>query len=242
MPHFFTIQPEGFQSIRKNIITRLALVYGFLIAIIILLHFLNPPEPGTPDTWPFIILMIGGLAAFTIFSTLKRQKIMYESFRLTITETDITREIINTPAITILKKDVREIIKGPKGSFTIIGESRLNAIGVPSGIGQPEELERILSGITTLTPTTTAPWVHKFQLPIAFLVLAGIFGGIVSGNQMVSAMSFLALAALMLAGFIIIQMSKNVDRRTKLWSYIVWIPLTCIVLAFIFKLIVAVPQ
>lgn len=155
MPHFFTAEPSGFQSIQRAIIARHAMVYAILVLVVTVLHRISPPAEGAANSWPSMVLMLAGVMVFTTFMTIRRQKAMFESFRLIITDDEITREMMDMPAVTIRTRDVREVIKDATGGLTIIGWSKLNAITVPAPTRDLEELEELLTFICPLTQNTS---------------------------------------------------------------------------------------
>src|SRR3989442_9735237 len=61
------------------------------------------------------VVLIIGIFGFSIWRGIKRQKALLESYELTISDTLICREQLNTPDISILVTEVVEIAKHPKG-------------------------------------------------------------------------------------------------------------------------------
>jgi len=160
---------------------------------------------------------------------------MLATYKLIITEDSITREMLNTPTISIPIAGVKEIIKSANGAYTILGDSKINAIGISTEIEHKEELEQLLSAIKPLTVKTSTPWHQTYQLPIAFVVLALMFASFYVGNLYVSTLCGVLFSSFMIYSFIVLQKSKNIDIRAKRLSYFILIPLLSVIGAVIMK-------
>lgn len=223
----FKIRPNGFREIRKTLLVRIVTgtIAGIAIASLFLLVTSDGPE--SMETLVTIgVVTIGGVV-FDVFS-LKRQKKMYDTYTLTITEDHITRQTYNTPDLTIPKSSVKEIVRAKNGAFIIAGESDLNNILVPHVIEQTEEVERLLSQIK---PITTKPHAQRKVALTVILFTGAMFllcWGVLSENIYWVTLSGLGLCAFLIYGFVMIQRSKNYDRRMKRWSYVTLFPIVCI--------------
>jgi hypothetical protein len=224
--HQFRIRQDGFKAIKKTLLTGFAL--GAIIAMLLpIILSTVTPHTVSDDSSIFTMILMSVLLAFITYTSINRYRKMLESYRLTITEDAVTREQVNTPTITIRKDAVTKIIKASNGGFAVIGGSKLNAIGIPAQIEQHEDVERILSGIRPLT-VQTAQWLQYLQVAAVILVFIPICLGLLSENRIVLSLSGIAMCGLMILGFVIIQRSKNYDRRMKRLSYIMWIPFLAI--------------
>jgi hypothetical protein len=77
--------------------------------------------------------------SLSIYSSINKQKLLFESYKLSISEDGITREQLNTPTINIPYSDINSIIKDSKGNFAIKGATALDTIGVPYLIDNYEQ-------------------------------------------------------------------------------------------------------
>ena len=231
----FAIKPNSFKEIRKATLIRLVPVLAALLLISIVLNVRSVQDPGQADTWLIMIFLITGVFSYSIYTTLKRQKQMLESYRLTITHEDIIREQVNTPDIKITRKSVKEIVKAKNGAFAVIGESKLNAIMIPAQIEQPERLEQLLSEIKPITFKTGTPGLQKLLLPLALIGMFLLFWGFSAESILIFSLCGLGILGIMTAGFVVIQRSKNVDRRMKRISYMFLIPILSILTVVIMK-------
>lgn len=225
--HTFKIRPNGFNEIRKALLVRI--VTGTIAGVAVASLFLLLTSDGHESTETLVsigIVTIGGVVS-DVFSV-KRQKKMYDTYTLTITEEHITRQTFNTPDLTIPRNSVKEIVRAKNGALIIAGESELNNILVPHVIEQAEEVERLLSQIK---PITIKPHAQRKVALMIILFIGAMFllcWGVLSENIYWVTLSGLGLCAFLVCGFVMIQRSKNYDRRMKRWSYVALFPIVCI--------------
>jgi hypothetical protein len=221
----FRIRPNGFNEIKKRLIVTMSALFGAVIFLIVLLPALLSDEPSRFDTLPYLLPLFLGVFAFSVVNGIKKQRLVFESFRLRVDDEKIVRESLHTPTLTIYRKDVKTITKSSNGSFTIQGNSKLNAIGVPAQIENVHLLETTLNQIIPVTVRTTKTFSERMFGPIA-LSGAGLMAvPIVSSNQTVVGISQVLVVLLLTVCLILIQQSRNVDRRTQRLSWVALIPI-----------------
>lgn len=234
----FTPRPNSFGEIRKRAIITMAIIFVGIIFFVLILPQLVTETASTddPSTWPYLILILLVAFGYATFKGLKRQQANFESYVLKITDECIVREAIHVPVITIPKTAVSEIIKNSNGSFTIVGDSRLNAIGVPAQIANPELLEQLLNEIKPLKIKTSPSWLEKLSIPISFSGIALMMTTFLASNKIVVLVSGLACIALLGYSQFVIYRSKNIDRQTKRSSFLFLLPLLAVIAAMVVKL------
>lgn len=168
---------------------------------------------------------------------MRRQKKIFESFRLIVDDDALVREQLYTATITIKKQDIRKIIRLSTGQFLVDGGSKLNSIVIPSQIENGDELRRILSEIKPIAEKTANPWTSYLILISALAGMVLMFIGLIAENVVISTFCGIALCAVMLYGFIVIQRSNNIDKRVKRISYFFFFPFISILSVTIMKLI-----
>ncbi len=151
---------------------------------------------------------------------MKRQKALFESFKLIIDDEKITRERLNTPVLIIYKKDVQRITKSSSGAFCVEGESKLNAITIPSQIDKFELLEKTLNEIKQVTVYTKKTFLEQMLIPILLSVALLFLGHFYLTNKMVSILSGIVLVFILGISFYVSVTNKNIDKRTKKVSYL----------------------
>lgn len=141
--HQFTITPEGLKDLGKKIIIRLAILFAFIFLLLTVIQFPTYQKGQDLGNLPYIVVMLFAVMGFSAFNAVRRQKRLLGSYKLIITEDSITREMLNTPSITIAKSEVKEITGSINGALTIVADSKLNAIGVPAQLNNIEQLRQI---------------------------------------------------------------------------------------------------
>lgn len=222
MEHFTTAK-DRFREVRKKLL--MANLYGYVIGILaVALAFIVLREEPSDGTIFTLIIMIPA-SGVSLYYNLKREKRTYESFRLTITEDAVIREQANTPTITIPRNRITEIFRTGSGIICIVGDSKINAIGVPLQIENREELERTLSEIRPIV--TKSPWTPTVILQLIGLavVIVGCPIGLLTEDRIIITVSGIGFCAFFVLGFVLIHRSKHFDRRMKRLSYLTIIPL-----------------
>lgn len=231
----FKVKPNGFNEVRKKAIGMMVVIISFTLLIVLFINYRND-TPGSPDTWPYILIGLAIIYSFSVWNAMRRQKKIFESFRLTIGDDTIVREQLYTPTITIGKQHVREIVRYSTGQIVIDGGSKLNAIAVPSQIDHADELGRILSEIRPISEKTSKPWTQYLLMISALAGMLLMFVGLAAEHKIISVLCGTAICIAMLWGFIVLQKSKNVDKRMKWMSYVFLIPFLSILSVTIMKL------
>ena len=221
MRHFTTTK-DRFHEVRKKVLIAIISVYA--IVVFIVLYLVNPSTAEAGYSGVYSLILTAPVLGFTTYRTIKRQKKMFETYRLTISDDAVIREQDNTPTITIPKNSIKKIIRMSSGVYCVIGASRLNAIAIPAQIEDRDNLEQLLSGIMPITAKTSGTALQWFYMAIGLLAVGAAFMGLTSEDKIVFTISAITLCAVMLWGFVVIQRSKNFDRRMKRRSYIMIIP------------------
>ena len=126
---------------------------------------------------------------------------------------------MNTPVIVIYRKDVQRIIKTSSGTFCIEGNSKLNAIAIPSQIDNHELLEKTLNEIKPVTVHLKKAFSEQMIIPILLIVILLFFGHFYMTNKIVSIACGILLVLVLGFSFYVSVTNKNIDTRTKRVSY-----------------------
>lgn len=236
--HQFTPRPDSFKEIRKKIIVMMLIILSGIVFIVLVVPVILSDKNSSddPTTWPYVLVLLTGVMGFSVFNALKRQKANFESYVLKITDEALVREAINVPTITLPKTEVREIIKNANGSFTIVGERRINAIGVPPQIDNPEKLEQLLNEIKTVNVKASRSWLERLLIPISLSGAALMMTTFLASNKIIVFASGLTVVVILVYSMIVIHQSKNIDQRIKRMNFIMIVPLLAVIAAIILKL------
>src|SRR5687768_1995352 len=127
MKEHFKLRPGSFPELRKQILLRtvplMLLATGGGLGI----SFLNSDNyESTTSTLPLVLPLFLLIMLVSLYSSMRKQKKIFESFELILEEETVTRKQYNTPDIRIARSEIKSIIKNSNGSFTIKGASLLN--------------------------------------------------------------------------------------------------------------------
>ncbi len=185
---------------------------------------------------PFLIPFIAVAVGFGLYRGVNRQKTLFDSYTLTITNNLITREQFNTPTISIYFNDIKEIAKHKDGSFTIKGKDATDLIGVPPQIDNYSQLETTLQNIQPITAKDSVSFLQKYQSLTGLLTVGLMLCVYTVNNKIVVALTGTTLVALMIWSFIKIRSSKNIDSKTKRSVWWVLLVLASVIAVMISKL------
>lgn len=233
----FSIRPGGFKAIKKQILFRTVptLIVAATLGIAISNNNLDNNDDSInvlPIIIPFITLLIGG----SIYVGLNRQKLIFNSYKLTVSQNQIMREQLNTQTISIYHLDIREITKQKNGTLIIKGKDPMDTIYVPAQIDNYLHLEKLLNDIHPLINKSNSSFSDKYQVLISILTLILFWIVYTVDNKIIIGFSGPALIAILIWSFVKIQKNKNIDKRTKSMSWISLIVMFSVIALTIIKL------
>lgn len=233
----FKIRPDGFSELRKMVIRRsLPIVIIALASGVVLGNPVTTPKQLDTQT----LLLCLGFGAFAIglgfIRGLNKQKILLDTFTLTVSNEKLVREQVNTPTISIDRCQVTQIIKHKNGSFLVKGEKLSDAIMVPPQVEHYKDLENTLRAIHPITYDNRSAysWIIEHILPFVTIALMICLFSV--NHKAVVALSGISLIALMTWSFVKNLRSKNVDDKTKRSMPWVVFVLFFVVLTVVYKL------
>jgi hypothetical protein len=236
--HTFILTPKAVEDCIKKIQRRIWPITGVSLILLIVFKFWDFFTGGTFDSSGiFFVFLMAIIFVWTDFRVRKSTRHTLSTFRLIVDEDSIIRESGTMPRIAIRKDEVSYIVKGIDGSYVVAGGSTLNAINIPAGIDQPELLDQLLSGIRPMVSKGQLPSMIKYGLPA--LTVLGIIGmgSVFLEDALLSVIGMSFTCLFFVVVFAVIQRSKNVERRIKRTSYIMFIPLLSFLAVIISKLI-----
>lgn len=233
----FKIRQDGFKEIKKQMLIRTIPIMLIAGTFGILISSINSKDKATDvNVMPFVIPLIAVSIGIGFYRGMNRQKALFDSYTLTITNNLITREQLNTPTISIYFNEIKEIVKNKNGSFIIKGRDATDLIGIPSQIDNYAQLETTLQNIQPIAVKDKISFLQKYQSLSGLLVLGLMFCVYTVNNKIVVALTGIALVALTIWSFIKIRANKNVDSKTKKSLWWIFIVLASVILVMIFKL------
>ena len=233
----FKIRQGGFRGVKKQMLIRTLPIMLIAVTVGIVISSINSKgKTADVNVLPTVIPLIAIAVGFGLYRGVNRQKTLFESYTLTITNNLITREQLNTPTISIYFNDIKEIAKYKNGSFTIKGKDTTDLIGIPSQIDDHAHLETVLQSIQTIIVREKVSFIEKYQSLAGLLTVGLMLCVYTVNNKIIVAISGTALLTLMIWSFFKIRSSKNVDIKTKKNIWWILIVLASIIGVMIMKL------
>ena len=225
----FKYNAARFSELRKRIIIRSLPVLVPAVAVGIYIGLSGAETAILPIAIPVSILGVTMASGFGLFRGIKRQKALYETYRLTIAANAVTREQKNTQTIRLPKSDITLITKNTNGSFTIKGKSPRDVIGIAPQIEDHEELELLLRQMRPFNGPVHQPLLvryGRFSGAGALILFAAVF---LSTSITIVTLAGLVLVGLLVWSVIEVQKNKNMDAKTKRSIYLVIVPIFMII-------------
>lgn len=229
----FILLPDAAKSLRKILLTRLLLLAGVVVMVVFVVPMILSGNTTVDLSSWLTLLMLGIVLTGTYYFSLQRMKQSLSSYQLTIADDSITREMSIVPAITIATKDIRKISRNHDGSFTIMGKSALNAIGIPASVERREELEILLAEIMPLTDKSSSSVWLKYQYFIVLVIVGFLYGSYMIKDKYLSSAMGILFIGLMVYSWVVMQRSNNVSKRIKLTSYLMILPIYSVIMRLV---------
>ena len=185
---------------------------------------------------PIIIPFIAVVVGFGLYRGVNRQKGLFESYQLTLTNNLITREQLNTPTISIYFNDIKEIVKNKNGSFIVKGKDPTDLIMIPAQIDNYSDLEKTLNEIKQIATQLDKSFLQKYSIALTMLTLGLMFCVYTLTNKIFVAVCGTILVGILSWSFYEVRKSKNIDAKTKRGMWWVLIVLASIIGVVIMKL------
>ena len=232
----FKIRQGGFKDVKKQMLIRTIPIMLVAATAGLLIGSINSKgKADDVDVLPIVIPLIVIALGFGLYRGINRQRSLFDSYTLTITNNLVTREQLNTPTISIYFNEIIEIIKYKNGSLLIKGKDSTDLISIPAQIDNYSQLELTLQKILPIT-NDRASILRKYQGVTALVAIGLMFCVYTVNNKIIVGLSASILVPLMLWGFVKVRNSKNVDNKTKKIFWWVLLVLVSIIAVTILKL------
>ncbi|GEM_PF-2586143 len=223
----FKLDQRGFGPFKKKMVIRILPIY-FLILIMVLFII------GIEDvTFPYLMVLVIGALAFALYNQVRKQRKIWETFELEMTEDEMIRRQRNHKDICIRKNEVTQIIRIMNGGLCIKGKDRFNAIFIPGKLEQEEDLLSIISEIGEIKEAKESQGLRKllfFMIP--FMALMVVF--YISENKYLITGSGMIIVAFMCYSSYALWKTKMFNKKLK--YSLIFLPV--IILAFLYRIVV----
>lgn len=237
MNEIFKIKANGFDEMKKQLIIKslpvLLLSMTFGIAIV---FFNSKEKEDVLDVLPFIIPICLFSLWYGLHVGLKRQKKLFESYKLIFSENNVVREQVNTPIVNIPFSEIQSIVKDKKGGYAIKGKTAVETILIPAQIDNYENLETLCNQIKPIEEFQQSKFEEKYRIHFVLLTLCCMAAVYISDNKILVGVSGTILSVLLIKSFIQIRKNKNIDNKTKRSSYYRLLVLGSVIIVTIMKI------
>jgi len=235
----FKIKENGYQEIKKQTLIRTlpVMVISIAVGLVSFEHNNIINSDSDVNVYPYIIPIIMAAIAYGINKGLKRQKEIFETYELNLTDEGIERKQCNTPTISLQFSDIKSLTKSKQGGLLIKGNSIANAIMVHPQVEDSSILETILTEKCDCEIIGKKPLNQQLAIPITIVALASVATLYVATNKILVGISGSIVSAIMIYSFITIQKNKNVDNKTKKLSYYMLGTFLCFIAITLYKLL-----
>jgi hypothetical protein len=233
----FKTREDGFKEIKKQLLIRTLPIILVAVTVGIVIGSVNSKNKETDiNILPFFIPLAALSVGFGLYRGVNRQKDLFDSFTLTLTNNLITREQLNTPTISIYFNEIKEIRKNRNGGFTVKGKNPTDTINIPPQMENYSELEKSLNKIIPITTKSSEPILQKYRSLLSLLSIGLMLCVYTVTNKTLVAISGTLLVGLMTWSFYEVRKSKNIDSKTKQVSWWVLVVLVSVIAVIIMKL------
>jgi hypothetical protein len=233
----FKLRPNGFDEIKKKLLIRS--IPPTIVTMIIggTISYTNAKNTPTDAGYYITIIVIFlGVTVFSLWRGIRKQRALSESYTLSISDSLIVREQLNTPDISIQLSEVQEIVKYPKGGFSIKGSRNNGMIMIPVQIDNYSQLETTLQQIHPITTKSNSSVLQKFRFLLTIMSLGLMLCVFTVNNKIVVGIAGPLCTALIIWSLIRVQTDKNTDRKTKNRMWISLLVIASIIGVTIMKL------
>ncbi len=233
----YTNSPERFTEIQKKIIIRSA-VFVPLMMIFAFVVFVYPDD-NVNVGWEvpiFYLLFIFAILLFSIFRTIKRQKSIYNSYKLTVTESSLLREQNNLPPVTIAFNEITQINEDRYGNLIIKGVQPQQIIVISIYTENVDQLMRTLPSVHPISEPKTPNILQKYPAILSVLAIGSMLTLYISTNRFIAATGGIICLALMIWSFYKIRTAPVIDKKLSRSSWWILVVILSIAATTYFKL------
>ncbi|MDR6763460.1 hypothetical protein J2Y38_003681 [Flavobacterium sp. 2755] len=237
MNEIFKIKENGFNEIKKQLIIKSIPFFLITVSFGFALSYINSKDKeNVLSSLLFTIPFVGLSMAYGFSKVLKRQKKIFETYRLVFSEGNVFREQFNTPTVNIQFNDIQSIIKEKKGNYTIKGKTTVETILIPSQIENQEGLELLFDKIKPISNSVQRTFDEKYKIPILLITIFSMGAVYVATNKILVGVCGVLVTVILLRSFFQIKNNKNIDNKTKQGSYFIFLVLASIIAVTIMKI------
>ena len=220
----FTLLPDSGKRLRKTVYLQSIGTVCFFVVCCAVISMGNTAPLDLNlfrDSSTFIIPV--GMLVVILILNLRKATRTASSYKLTVSDLAITREIDKETSRSIPLQEVRFISRWPDGSYSINGNDMMKPIIVPVGIERKEELEALLATRTSVAiRSQNFSWFKVFALLVAFI--GSMMGSLLAGNKYLATVLGVLFIGAAVYCWGVFQLGKDYDKKIRVLSYGILIP------------------
>ncbi|MBI1182986.1 hypothetical protein GC194_01850 [bacterium] len=234
----YKLIPDAFLAISKKIkINSISINFIALLGAAALLFFKSESDETTLTVLPLALIPGSIIFWFRLPKIINQQKEKWMSYELHINEDTITRKQRGLPDVNIMKSELHSIETSPNGNLLLKTARKNHFIIIPAGIANRQEMMADLKNFTDLEPSLKKnnPFIIAVAVAVVVVILLTLL--FTSSSLTMSLTLSLLITGILIWSFIKIQLSNEIDKKTKKKAYIVFM----LIVAIFFKVIETLP-
>lgn len=226
----FKLSPHGFKEIRKLQLTR---TLPIMVVSVIAGLYITFSQPSFDDdstilvAIPVSVVIVLVTIIFSFRRTLNRQKVLWDSYELSIGEDLLIRRQHNVPTIEIGKNEITEIAALKNGDIRVKTDQRHRMVLVSKHIENRDEVLEKLGRLSEIKPLTSnqRQWI-PFVVVAEIVLMIALF---TSTTPWIVFSTGTVLTVGLIWAFIEIRRNENIDRKTKRVAYFIFLVMFSII-------------
>lgn len=238
MTEYYTIRPDKFKDLRKQILLKqiLRILLVTTIAIAVSYYSTDDNIQESMSFWISMVLFLIIFQVILLMFGMKKYNKMLDGFIFTITETEVRREMKGMPTIRIRFENIKSIAKDKTGSFIIRGDNKFDLISISANVINYERLEKSLSQIRDIELKNELMPERNRRIAYSVVMLIGMFIIYTSDNKWLIGIFGTIVSAILAWTIVQIQRNKNVADEIKYRNYLTIVALIFIIIYVYSKL------
>lgn len=213
----FSLRPEGFAYARMQILRNSIFLFLVTLATTLIWNFPVLFGGKKADVATFLpILFLVALFFYIFIKTVSRQKVLWNSYRLTFRDDALVREQQGYPTLVLPRQDITAIEQTSRGDLVVKTGNKDLFIVIPAVIDYRDEVLQLLSRDGVIQQPQHKP---SFAARYRWLVIVASGGSMIAffavNEPWIVVPLGLLIAGFMIYTFMVVRRSVQVGNRTK---------------------------
>lgn len=228
----FKLSPHHLRRVQRHILSfTLPLV---LITVSVGLWMSVAASESTKGILPVIPIALV-LMGIGVYRGYRREAQLGASFRLRVTDDEMTREVLGVPSITITRSQITRIERQPSGQLTIHAIEPTIALGIPPDLDDYTSFAAHLEAWHPITPVPSKQFTAFARTAAAGIVVLTLMAvTLVSRQPILVTVSGITLIAILVACILLARNHQMIDVKIRKTMLLVVFPILTIVVRIYF--------